>query len=289
MNSQASSNTASPEAFAYGNRVGLQQTGRQKTPENTPTLHAYVMLGAETLYLCHLTMYDMENHSYQIVLKASLPEEAMQKYLRARAQHPKDTFFIGNSERDLKTLPELKSGRRKSFVGNVFHGIPDKPKKAGWPWNGETPLVSEVKVTVEEIVYYRHFDFNIDYPKSLTYILFGSGDEAHMTHYQTKDPDFDQVLSLAGAPDWLSSDQLKAGVHVNIPSLPSFPKDGSSKVYCSNPLTDKQYQVRYQGNEEIPLHQVKIGVHYWFCTKIANGKDPCPHSTTPCASPPPKQ
>lgn len=116
-------------------------------------------------------------------------------------------------------------------------------------------------------MYYRHFDFNLDYPNSLTYLLFGSGEEAHLYHYQTKEPDFDQVLSLAAAPTWLSPMILEAGVHVNVPTLHNIP------VPCSNPLINPIYQVQYGGGPT--QYAISVGRNLWFCTKITNEYDPC--------------
>jgi hypothetical protein len=58
-------------------------------------------------------------------------------------------------------------------------------------------------VTIERVVYFRHFSMSFQPPDPLTYVLFGFGDEAHMTNCQTKEPDFDHIVSLAEAPDWL--------------------------------------------------------------------------------------
>ncbi len=247
---------------------------------NPPDQHAFVMLGTKTLFLCHLTMFIMEEHRYQLVMRVSLPDYVYREYLHERKTHPVTTYFLGNSEQDLMSVPELQTGVRTGFIGDVFRGIPDPspadnpeyPHYKEWPWKGVTPAISHIPVTIERIVYYRHFDFNLNYPNELTYVLFGRGDEAHLTHYQTKEPDFDHVISLAEAPDWLPSQQLEAGVHVNIPGMLG------NRASCSNPLTDASYRVQYAG---ISLEKcdsiIKIGFNHWCTTKVVNSKekDPC--------------
>jgi hypothetical protein len=91
------------------------------------------------------------------------------------------------------------------------------------------------------------FSMSFQPPDPLTYVLFGFGDEAHMTNCQTKEPDFDHIVSLAEAPDWLPLHQLESGVHVTI--------DGKQDLIpCSNPLPKPssgdptpECNVRYRG------------------------------------------
>jgi hypothetical protein len=227
---------------------------------NTPDQHGFVMAGMQTLFLCHLPMFFMENHCYQVILEASLPDYAMQKYVSDRKSHPNEVYILGDVETDLMTLPQIKTGEVTSFIGDLFRGMPEDHNK-------DTPLIHNIRVKIERVVYFRHFDFNVDYPHSLTYVLFGAGTEAHLHHVLTKEPDFNHVLDLAEIPSWLPPQQLAAGVHINFPSLPNHPP------YCSNPLTKSSYQVQYQG--QAPLYPIKLGTSYWFDPSGANATDPC--------------
>jgi hypothetical protein len=112
---------------------------------------------------------------------------------------------------------------------------------------GSNKSQSSIQVTIERVVYFRHFSMSFQPPDPLTYVLFGFGDEAHMTNCQTKEPDFDHIVSLAEAPDWLPLHQLESGVHVTI--------DGKQDLIpCSNPLPKPssgdptpECNVRYRG------------------------------------------
>lgn len=255
------------------------------TIANPPDRHAFVTLGTKTIFLCHLTMYGMEEHMYQLVIEASLPDWADEKYRAERLAHPEDTYFLGNSPRDLLTVPELNSRARTWFIADVFRGIPNKAHYAEWPWEGMTPVIANVRVAVKRIVHYRPFALNMAYPETLTYLMFGAGDEAHMTNWQTKEPDFDHVLSLAAVPTWAAERELEAGIVIDIPDIPRTPTAG--EVRCSNPLSaGSNCQVRYRGDG--PPRSIEVGPTYWFCTKVANNTaNPCPNSPTPCASQPP--
>jgi hypothetical protein len=89
-----------------------------------------------------------------------------------------------------------------------------------------------------------------------------------MGHYQTREPDFDEVVTLVEAPKWLPTPLLEAGVHVNFPDLHATP------VYCSSPLLNENYKVRYSGQEPA-VYPLQVDRSLWFSTKVTNAKDPC--------------
>lgn len=249
------------------------------------TQHAFVMLGRETLFLWHLTMLHAEEHEFELVLRASLTPEAEEAWTADRRQHPDETYFLGNVESDPMAVPELATGERTSFTGSIWAGIPVKHHYKVWPWKGIKPIVGDTPLTVERVVAFRHFDLQQNYPESLTYLLFGSGDEAHIGHYQTREPDFDEVVTLVEPPPWLPAPLLEAGVHVNFPELRATP------VYCSSPLLNEDYLVRYcgqlaaaqptdasgssTGDAKDGLYPLKVDRSLWFSTKVTNAKDPC--------------
>jgi hypothetical protein len=239
-----------------------------------PDQHAFVMLGKKTLFLCHLTMFHMQEHMFQVVLRATLPDEAMKTFLADSAAHPDETYFLGNTNQDLMTVPSLKTGERGSFIADIFRGIPKKKVYDHWPWDGVTPLVASVRTTIDAMVYYRHFDFNLQYPQHPTYVIFGSGAEAHLTHYQVREPDFDHILSLREAPAWLPGWALQTAVHLDFPEVQGGPQ------FCAPPLQNgSSHTVQYAGQlQPVDQQPFKIDVSrtYWFSTKILNAENPCP-------------
>jgi hypothetical protein len=280
-----------PVSRSYGSSVARLKTALAAADpalvDNTPSQHAFIMVGRETLFICHLTMYGMEEHNFQLVLHTRLPSEAMRQYNQDRESHPNNTYFLGNSPQDLLTVPDMQSGARPYFIADVFRGIPQLPKYVSWPWADQTPIIRGVPLVIERVVYFRHLAMTFEAPTTLTYALFGSGNEAHLTNYQTKIPDFDHVVSLAEAPAWLTSTQLQSGVHVSINAHRT-----ADKIPCADPLpasnetTPAVCMVKYRGTG--PDRSIKIGYHHWFCTKISNDPepDPCGGQSAPCGTPP---
>lgn len=63
----------------------IEQIREQKSAGFYPfRLH----FGHETLYLCHMPRFMMERHMYQVVLRATLPADVMQRYQSRRRQRP---------------------------------------------------------------------------------------------------------------------------------------------------------------------------------------------------------
>jgi len=234
---------------------------------NTPDVHGFVMVGIETLFVYHLPMFFMQDHRYQLILQVSLPDYAMKQYIYDRQHHPNEVYIFNNVPEDLMTLPQISNGQLTSFIADISRGAPgpDGPNPA---------FIHNVRATIERVVYFRPFDDNLNYPNYLSYILFGAGNEAHMAHFLTKYPDFDQVLDLAEVPSWLPPQQLEAGVPINLPGFPNCHED--KQPYCSNPLTEGIYKVQYEGQE--PIYEISIGNCYWFDTAGINmPHDPCNH------------
>lgn len=237
----------------------------------SPSQHAFIMLGDKVLFLCHMAMFDHEDHCYQLIVRATLPSFAMDRYREDLREGGSPTYFLGNSKRDELIVPEIASGARRSFSADIFRGAPARPKSEGWPWNGRSGflVLGDVPVSVDRVLYCRHFDFAEKQPDHLTYVLFGEDDEAHLTHYAVPEPDFDHILSLDRAPEWLPKQKLAMGIHVTFPTLRTDPKH-----LCENPLTKGQeYAVTYYGQgTRRPIH---VGRTWWFSAAIVNRTDPC--------------
>ncbi|HEV7517627.1 MAG TPA: hypothetical protein VGR07_15110 [Thermoanaerobaculia bacterium] len=234
----------------------------QESIVNKPDQHGFVVTGLETVFLDHLAMFYMADHRYQVILRVSLPAYAMNRYVADRQAHPNEVYILGNSQYDLMTLPQIQTGELTAFTADLFRGLPEDP-------NTTPPLIHNVKVNIDRVVYFRPFDFLMDYPKYLTYVLYGAGTEAHLSHRMTKEPDFQQVVDLAELPKWLPPLQLESGCEINFPKLP-YP----GKTYCQSPFTVPEYEVMYQGQQP-QLYNVRIGKSFYFDTASLNKVNPC--------------
>lgn len=266
---------------------------------NHPHQHAFVLLGKQTVFAVHMTQYHHEEHKYQLVLKISLPPDAKYVLDGLRAQFPADTFILcnGDSDHDLFMIPELPAGRRQTFNGNIFQGLPafspeDEANPHFFPWNKAhtIPVVADVKVTVERIVTFRPFAHHLQQPEFATYLLWGEGAEAHMTNLQTArlasgkfepamfGPDYDHALSLREAPAWLDKPLLEAGIVVSVPALRlRDKKSGKPTIPCGVPFKmGDALTVLYRGMGEGRV--VTAGHSYLADTAVCNseGMDVCP-------------
>lgn len=278
-------------------------TGKHQRPANFITnhahQHAFVLLGDATIFAVHMTQYHHEEHKYQLVLKLSLPPDAKSRLDDLRARFPSDTFILcnGDADDDLFMIPDLPAGRRPTFNANIFQGLPafsakDEADPHFFPWDKArtTPVVADVVVSVERIVTFRPFAHHHKQPDYATYLLWGEGEEAHMTNLQTArlasgkfeppmfGPDFDHVLSLRAAPAWLDKPLLEAGVVVSVPALRlKDAKTGLPTIPCGAPCDDGQtLTVLYRGMGE--GRSVVAGRTFLADTAVCNseGMDVCP-------------
>jgi hypothetical protein len=237
---------------------------------DAPGEHGMFMLGINVLFLTHMPMFAMKEHRYQVILRASLPDEIAARYRALRLKNPTRPYNLINVQSDRFTLPQLKTREVSSFKATMFDGYSNQGEGSPGPvlFNSEKEPIG---VIVDEVVYFRHFDFAFPYPELLTYILYGFGGEAHLSHYLSHDPDFQHELTLPSAPAWLTATQLQAGEHVNFIDLKQ------SKTPCSNPLMEPSYKVRLQGRPDTELElQVGSEATIWFSTgNLLNAKDPC--------------
>ena len=232
-----------------------------------PDQHGFVMMGTDTLFLDHLAMFAMANHRYHFIIRATLPAYAMSQYVADHAAHPDEVHILGNSQYDLMTGPEIHAGKRASFVADIFRGLPENPNKT-------TPLIHNINVSIDRVVYFRAFDHILEYPSLQTYVLYGEGTEAHLSHFMTREPDYQQCADLASIPKWIPPLNLESAVTINFPTLPYV-----GKTLCQSPLTAASYPVILQGRAGGGL-SVSIGANYYFDTEELNANDPC-HKTNP--------
>lgn len=253
-------------------------------PIDVRAWHAFVLVGKETFFASHITNLCHEVHKYQFIVEISIPEPYRKRLIEERERYPNDSFFLANALPDLEVenpvsdainLPEVAATLRKSFVGNVWRGIPYKAEYTTWPWAGVKPILRNVPITIKRTVHFLPFSASMNRPDRLTYLLFGSGAEAHIVHLQTmrgNEPDYDHVASLTERPSWLPADLLEAGAVIDLPNEEEQP---ATPVRCETPFKDDtQIEVRYRGANR---QRISIRNTQFFCTKISNlgRKDPC--------------
>jgi hypothetical protein len=245
--------------------------------------HAFFVVGAETLFLVHMTNMWMEEHRYQCILRIGVDDGTKRELAALRKTYPDDWFIVGNHADSKFLIAQLNSGAVKSFSAGIWRGWFKVFGDHHWPWSKTDPVIEKIHVTVEQVVWYRPFDFNLERPRTLTYYLFGKGSEAHLQNYQVKQPDFDHVVTLKAAPSWLPAETLEAGTHVNFLNIPAVP-GGSIEpvpgpviprrydVHVSDPLRPGPHHVQYCGNG--PPRELYVERTVFFGTFPVNNPDP---------------
>lgn len=210
---------------------------------NHPHQHACTLIGHQTVFAVHMTQFYMEEHKYQLVFELGLPPDIAAALDKARRRSPRDWFVLSNHDSDLFSIPEVASGRRTSYRAQIFQGLPDFTDKDEdnphfYPWSPDRviPLLPAAPAlsftaSVRRIVTFRPFAHHLPLPDVATYLLFGKGQEAHMTNLQNSrlatsrfdglgfGPDYDHVMSLQSRPDGLEDAQLEAGIVVSVPAI----------------------------------------------------------------------
>jgi hypothetical protein len=233
----------------------------------TPDRHGMFMFGTDAVFLSHMPMFTMANHMYQVVLRVSLPPDAMQLYRQQQAAHPQAVRNLLNSN-DLYVLPELQSRTRTQFKADLF---------ADYTNDGDGAPVGEayasgVTVQVEQVVHFRRFDTTQPRPTHLRYLLFGTASQAHLSHYIAQDPDFQHILTLATVPTQFTAAQLGTGVLLELPDRSSTP------ISCAPPLTPGVSVSVVAADQSAPAFflDLKGAGLVWFGTgNLLNATDPC--------------
>lgn len=78
------------------------------------------MQGTDTLYLAYLPMLNVGRHRQQLVVTAKLPQDAMEVYIKARADNPRETFTLHTSK--MMLLQDILDTR--SCEANLIAGLP---------------------------------------------------------------------------------------------------------------------------------------------------------------------
>lgn len=255
--------------------------------QSNPMAHAFIVVGNETIFLCHQIMSHMEGHNYEMVLEVELPKDTVEALRKDRmAGH---THYLANSE-EWHRLAAIKAGHVILFEANIWNSFEKHPRLLppwGTPEAPRPPWLKAVPVKVKRVVHYRHINENLVGRTFEEYFLFGKGDEAHLYHSVLRQPDYDHVATLATVPKWLNKAQLEAGVAVSFPRLVW----ESERTSCENPLPDNSHhEVRYFGITEyrhnatgedpkpVPRYEVHVDRTWWYSTRVVNYflRNPCP-------------
>lgn len=257
-----------PEALDMLRRH-LQPRVEQGQPEDNQ--HAFILVGDRTLFLCHMTMFHMEEHCHQLVLRVRVPERLHEQIRQWRRERPDEPMFMATPAGI--DIADLVIGKTPLLRMALYRGIPapnEKGEYLSWPWKDRAQDIADVPVEMARVVLHRHFHLGFPPPPSLTYFLFGAGDEAHMQSYQFAEPDFDHVVSLEAAPPWLPANKLEAGAIVSFPAIDRVPLPLSNRLQPGTHQADYHGFSSYLGNPIAPTFPLQVGRTWWWSLSPLN-------------------
>jgi len=232
----------------------------------TPSIHGFVIMGTENLYFCHLPMYYMANHRYQVIFEGELTESDKNLYLKARDEikaneTPNNVIIIGNPINQKKLLRELlysKEGSLGSFIGEAFVGLPDESSE---------PFMKDVEVRIKNILLFEPMEpkekkdnKDNNYPEYVTYYLYGKDPEYHISHLLSKAPNFQQEMEIK-LDKKINIDSKP--IKVSIPSL----KEREKQPITTDPLVEQsKYVIKYDESTS----KMEVSKYQWFETSMLN-------------------
>ena len=187
-------------------------------PRDEPDVHNMLIIGQSTVFLSHLPMFSEPGsespHRYQVILEATFTKadgDPQAQYASDRQKNASTRIYTLNPDR--LVLPNLATGNRlTSFKAKVFRGHLEKDG---------VEILTGVNVTVTRVIHFREFDRNAKKPTRLQYLLFGKGSELFLSHFITRPPDFDQVISVTAEGRAFTDDELRQGLQVVFSSRPN--------------------------------------------------------------------
>jgi hypothetical protein len=201
------------------------------SPPEQPATHGFLIMGTEKLFLCHFPMFFTPEHCYQVILAADLEKNDLETYSKMKAQKPDRPLAIFNHNAML--LKDIVNSSSFSGVAYIVDGD-------GNPVSD--PFITSTTVAVKRSFLFEHLNPNSQYPGSLTYYLYGSDSDFHLSHVLTKAPNFQQELDVTLSGD--VSNKIKSSdsalVKVSFPSL----NERSNQPITKDPLTQTDYQIR---------------------------------------------
>ena len=156
--------------------------------------HGQVIFGAAQPFVSHLPVF-MGNaaghpHNFQVLLKVDFDADGAAAYDAARAAGGLMTALPDSFDMSRLVLgyPGLAPLRRLSGV-TVFNGHFEQ---------GGRPAFGNATLDVDRVMYFQEFNHDAPRQSALTYLIFGSEEEAFALHLLSGPPDFDQILALSG-------------------------------------------------------------------------------------------
>jgi hypothetical protein len=185
--------------------------------------HGFVTGGGtgDRIYMAHTPIFSDERHHFQIILQASFAEENhLQRYNELRSSpygHGKVQLFF-----DHLAMIDIQSGEITELTADSLRYYPDVPTvRPGLVYPSVSTAIPEfsgAKIKIEKILHFRTFEPNMDYPESLTYLMYGNEQDVFIDHFISRAPNFHSVAKLAAPPSFWTKEYYDKTLKIQIPS-----------------------------------------------------------------------
>lgn len=224
--------------------------------------HGMLLLGTKKIYACHLPMFAHKEHCYQAILEIELNSTDMEVYLNTRNENPSKPLIVMNQEPML--LKDIVNPRNN----NSLHAFISFANENGDPV-GE-PVIESAEATVKKPLLFKELNPTGDnYPENLSYYLFGTDMEFHLSHVLTKAPNFQQELDISLDDTTLAGDKTLQDIikgSESGPTIVSFlnVEEKNKQPILNDPLDKPEYTIRIDSDDSTSAITIKISIQNKF-------------------------
>ncbi|MGW4805544.1 hypothetical protein [Kitasatospora sp. NPDC004272] len=177
--------------------------------------HRFLLIGKKTVFSYHLGLYHVPIHAFQLITAFGLDDRLRTTYLDDLAAHEDQQVYYSLFTEGHWPLQELVDGTRTSLPVELERVTVDAEGRRTF-----TPLLPAVDVSSrkEDVVHYRPLVADAGYPDFLTELVFGRGDEIHLTHTLAGAPNWDEVITTVDPQGFRPADLAPAAT-LTVPSV----------------------------------------------------------------------
>ncbi len=177
--------------------------------------HGFVTGGSsgEQLYMTHTPIFSDERHHFQIILEGQFAE---QRHIEAYNSLRQSNYGQGLFQVffDHLALVDIRTGKVKELVTEPERGARIYPE--GVPT--VIPELLGATIIITNVLHFRTFDPDVEYPEYLTYLMYGNDTDVFMDHFISRAPNFHSVARLATVPSFWTKEHYRSTLPLQITS-----------------------------------------------------------------------
>jgi hypothetical protein len=158
-------------------------------PQQDLLTHTSLLIGTNELFISHLPLFVIQDHSFQIILKVELDPISKAALQEDQQQTGAKQYTFFPPEFRISDLANaLRSGNTFALNGcEIARGHIER---------GGPTIINGANFTVTQAMHFRQLNANETDPAESKYLLFGANGENFVAHLIAGRPDFDQVMEV---------------------------------------------------------------------------------------------